>query len=103
MNIATGEGQGFAVHIDMELTPELLKEGIARDVVRRIQSLRKELDLQYDQSIDMGFDGDPEIVQAIEEHSEYIAKETLAAGMQKGELPMLWECLIALCGIMIMR
>jgi isoleucyl-tRNA synthetase len=85
-NIATGEGQGFSVHIDMELTPELLKEGIARDVVRRIQSLRKELDLQYDQSIDMGYDGDPEVVQAIEEHSEYIAKETLAAAMKRGEL-----------------
>jgi isoleucyl-tRNA synthetase len=85
-NVVTVDGQGFTLYIDTNITPELRREGIARDVVRRIQSLRKELDLQYDQSIDMGFDGEAEVVQAIEEHMDYIAKETLAASMKTGEI-----------------
>ncbi len=86
-NAAIAEGQGFKVFIDMELTPELASEGIARDVVRRIQSLRKDEDLQYDQRIKIGFDGDDEMVNAIEQNKDYIGREILADEMVIGELP----------------
>jgi len=85
--MAEVEGQDFVLLMDTDIPPELLREGMARDVVRRIQSLRKELDLKYDQPIDLGYAGDDEMLQAIEEHREYIAGETLSKSMNKGELP----------------
>ena len=39
---------GGLVYIDTELTPELRGEGFARELVRRIQEMRKELDLQVE-------------------------------------------------------
>ncbi|MCK5397700.1 MAG: class I tRNA ligase family protein, partial [Thermoplasmata archaeon] len=45
--MAIAEGKGFKVYIDTNITKELKLEGIARDIVRRIQSLRKDMDLQY--------------------------------------------------------
>ncbi len=71
----------------MTLTPELASEGIARDVVRRIQSFRKDEDLQYDQRIRIGFDGDDEMVNAIQDNMDYISHEVLADEMVKGEMP----------------
>ena len=86
-NQAIAEGQSFKVYIDMTLTPELASEGIARDVVRRIQSFRKDEDLQYDQRIRIGFDGDDEMVNAIQDNMPYISREVLADEMARGELP----------------
>lgn len=57
--MATAEGKGFTVYIDMHITPELESEGMARDIVRRIQSLRKDMDLQYDRNVKMGIEGIP--------------------------------------------
>ncbi len=84
---AVAEGQNFKVYIDLTLTPELKSEGIARDVVRRIQSFRKDEDLQYDQRIRIGFDGDEEMVNAIQQNMNYISHEILADEMAIGELP----------------
>jgi isoleucyl-tRNA synthetase len=80
------DGAGFAVYMDMRISPALLREGIVRDVVRRVQSLRKELNLKYDQSIELGFEGDQEVVLAIDEWKDYISNETLAATIKRGEL-----------------
>ena len=85
--MAVSEGRDFKLFMDMTITPELRREGIARDAVRRVQSLRKDMDLQYDQMIEIGFDGDDEIVQAMDEHGKYIAKETQAVSMTRGEIP----------------
>jgi isoleucyl-tRNA synthetase len=73
--------------MDMIITPELEREGMARDIVRRIQSLRKEMDLQYDRNVRMGIEGDPEIMLDMEEHKEYITAETLATEVVNGEIP----------------
>ncbi|MDO9537227.1 MAG: isoleucine--tRNA ligase, partial [Thermoplasmata archaeon] len=86
-SMASAEGKGFTVLMDMTITPELEREGMARDIVRRIQSLRKDMDLQYDRNVRMGVDGDPEVLKAMEEHKEYISHETLATEVIIGELP----------------
>lgn len=85
--MATAEGKGFVVHMDMNITPELEREGIARDIVRRIQSLRKDMDLQYDRTVKMGIDGDPEVLKAMDEHMEHITRETLSIEVVNGEIP----------------
>ncbi len=85
--MAAAEGKGFTVYIDMHITPELESEGMARDIVRRIQSLRKDMDLQYDRNVKMGVEGDPEVLQAMDEYRDYIARETLASEIVAGQVP----------------
>jgi isoleucyl-tRNA synthetase len=85
--LASTEGKGFAVLMDMNITPKLEREGMARDIVRRIQSLRKDMNLQYDRSVRMGVSGDDDIILAMEEHRDYITAETLAVEVVRGELP----------------
>ena len=62
-----------------ELTPELLREGHARDLVRLIQERRKELDCQFTDRIEITLGGtDGELSAAVTEFSGYIQRETLA-------------------------
>ena len=48
---ALAEDKGVVVAVDVALTPELAREGLARDLVRRIQTLRKDADFQLDDRI----------------------------------------------------
>ncbi len=70
--------RGTQVLIDSRITPELAREGMARDVVRQVQELRKTADLQMEDRIVLylGTD-DGELQKAINEHRETIAAETL--------------------------
>lgn len=64
------------------LTPQLVREGLARDLVRLVQERRKELDCQYTDRIQVGLVTESEeLRQAIEENAEYICGETLAVGL----------------------
>lgn len=86
---------GGQVFIRTELTPELIQEGLARDVIRRVQSMRKEADLEYTQNIELYFKGDTEIKEAITKWSGYIQNETLATlikeGTKKEGIQSRWE------------
>ncbi|MGA1821950.1 MAG: isoleucine--tRNA ligase [Thermoplasmatota archaeon] len=73
-----GEDGDLEVLLDLELTDDLKKEGIAREVVRRIQTMRKDLDLQYDARINLKIRGDAAIIEGIEAFREYITTETLS-------------------------
>jgi isoleucyl-tRNA synthetase len=76
------------VVLSTELTPELTREGLARDVVRLIQERRKELDCQYTDRIRVGcVTESEELRQAIEENTEFICGETLALGLTGDPLP----------------
>ena len=62
-----------------QITPELHLEGLAREVVHAIQSRRKDLDCEYNDTIRVALVSDSEeLTSAVELHSEYIAGETLA-------------------------
>lgn len=70
---------GDDVAIDEQLTPELKREGMMREVVRHIQSARKAAGLNVDDRIALSLrTEDAELQKAIDEHSETIAAETLA-------------------------
>jgi isoleucyl-tRNA synthetase len=76
---AASQGQNCVVVLATELTPELLREGHARDLVRLIQERRKELDCQFTDRIEITLGGtDGELSAAVTEFSEYIQRETLA-------------------------
>ncbi len=62
-----------------ELTGELIREGIAKDLIRTIQNLRKEIGCQYTDRIAVGIVGrSPEVGQAVVENRDLIAGETLS-------------------------
>ena len=48
---AVVEDKGLVVAVDVALTPELVSEGLARDLVRRVQSMRKDAGLQLSDRI----------------------------------------------------
>ncbi|MGA1872943.1 MAG: isoleucine--tRNA ligase [Thermoplasmatota archaeon] len=80
-----GEGEDVEVLLDLELTKELVMEGIAREVVRRVQTMRKDMDLEYDARINLAISGDAAIISGIEANREYILNETLSDSIEFGE------------------
>ncbi|WP_120005990.1 isoleucine--tRNA ligase [Nesterenkonia muleiensis] len=67
---------GFLV-LDTALTPELIAEGIARDVVRSVQAARKDADLNVSDRIVTTLTGSPEVISAVEAHTQLVKAETL--------------------------
>ena len=62
--------------IDTKLTDDLIKEGIARELVSKIQNLRKEKDFNVADRITLYYNGD--IKDVIDMFNDYIKKETLS-------------------------
>jgi isoleucyl-tRNA synthetase len=84
---AVAEEKGIVVAVDVTLTPELAREGLARDLVRRVQALRKEADFQIDDRIITYCDADEELSGIVEEWGEYIQAETLSQDWVPGPVP----------------
>jgi isoleucyl-tRNA synthetase len=71
--------RGTQVALDVRITEELAREGMARDVVRQVQELRKSAKLELEDRIALHLRTDSETLEkAIEAHKAYIAGETLA-------------------------
>ncbi len=75
----------ISIDMDVVLTDELLQEGLAREVVSKIQRHRKESGLNIDDRITIEFSGDEKIITAITKHNEYIAGETLANSIAQND------------------
>jgi isoleucyl-tRNA synthetase len=80
-----GDAGSVQVAIDAAVTPELAREGLARDVVRQIQQYRKDLKLEIQDRIAVTFHtDDPELLRAITEWESYIKQETLCDSLVAG-------------------
>ena len=80
---AAAQGNSSVVILSTELTDQLIREGMARDVVRLVQDRRKELDLQFTDRIQIWLETEnKDLHQAISENSEYITAETLATNLK---------------------
>jgi isoleucyl-tRNA synthetase len=66
------------IYLNMELTPDLVSEGLARDFLRRVQTTRKEMGLAYDDRIALEVDADAELGAAVKAHLEFVKREALA-------------------------
>jgi isoleucyl-tRNA synthetase len=74
----------FVVALDPVLTPALRQEGLARELVSRVQRLRKEAGLDYADRITLFVDGPPELLHAVEAHADFIRGETLTRDLVLG-------------------
>ncbi len=74
--------EGFTAALDPTLDDELRAEGRARELVNRIQRLRKDAGLEITDRIHLAVGGPAEIRDALEEHREFIAGETLAVRVE---------------------
>ena len=70
-----------------ELNDELVKEGLAREFVRRVQDLRKQFDFDIADRIQVYYTASEKLAAAVEAHREYIMGEVLATGMQAAPAP----------------
>jgi isoleucyl-tRNA synthetase len=84
---SVAEEPGLLVGIKTVITEELELEGLARDVVRRIQALRKEADFDIDDNIVTYYSGDKGIEKVFKIENEYISEETLSVKLVKGDPP----------------
>jgi len=83
--LAVYEGPDITIALDTALTDELIAEGLARDLVRHIQTLRKERGLEMDDRIRLCYATDSEqLKNALAQWGEYIQAETLALALDDG-------------------
>ena len=76
--LVVAAGEHVLVAIETALSPELIREGLAREFVSKLQNLRKEADFDVSQRIAIEFVADEEVAAAVQAHLPYITGETLA-------------------------
>jgi len=77
-HLSCAQESGTVVAVDTALTEALIQEGVARDLVRHIQNLRKECGFQVDDRIVITYRAGGAVADAIAAHEGYIRRETLA-------------------------
>ena len=87
IKVARYQGEGGGLTLDTEISPELKLEGLARDLVRKIQELRKQSGFSVEDRIRLFYEGDGILAEALERWRDYIATETLAVAVARGEAP----------------
>jgi isoleucyl-tRNA synthetase len=81
-----GEG-GLTVALELELTPGLRREGLARELVRVAQDARKAAGLEVSDRIVLGLDVAGDVADALAEFRDWVAAETLAVELIDGAAP----------------
>ena len=71
--------------LNTELTEDLILEGNAREIVSKVQNLRKTSGLEIENRIVITYNGDQDIINTFTKFNDYIAKETLATSITIGE------------------
>jgi isoleucyl-tRNA synthetase len=84
--VATDAGETLA--LDLHLTPELLRRGLAREVVRLVQEGRKSAGLEVSDRIELWLStGSAELAEALDEHADDIGSEVLAVSVSRDAAP----------------
>jgi isoleucyl-tRNA synthetase len=73
------EDRGYVAVLETALTPELLAEGLARDLTHMVQDVRKRAGLAIENSITLWLEADAEMTEIIRRFQSYLQEETLAA------------------------
>ncbi|MGX8708519.1 MAG: DUF5915 domain-containing protein, partial [Bacteroidales bacterium] len=86
----------LTIALDVELTPELRQEGMARELVNRIQNLRKASDFSVTDRIEVVIAQDKALQEALERFGPYVCAQTLARSIRfedkpEGAVEVEWE------------
>lgn len=90
MRISAKEGFAVAMEnnvftiLDTTLNKELIAEGLARELISKVQQLRKQKNFEMMDKIEILLSADEEVAAAVEAHKDYIMKETLALEIAEG-------------------
>ena len=84
---AAAQEAGYTVAVTTTITPELADEGLARELVRRIQDMRREAGFELSDRITTWVDGDASVARVIAAHRDYIAGETLTTALVESPPP----------------
>ena len=76
---------GITVVLDTNLTEELLTEGFVREIISKIQTMRKEAGFEVMDKIKVTYDGSEKAEKVFAEYAEQIGQETLAVAVEKAE------------------
>ena len=76
---------GITVVLDTNLTPELLEEGFVREIISKIQTMRKEADFEVMDKITVTYTGTEKAEKVFADNADMIGTETLAVSVQKAE------------------
>ena len=76
---------GITVVLDTNLTPELLEEGFVREIISKIQTMRKEADFEVMDRIRVTYNGTEKAEAVFEKHAAEISGEVLADEVVKAE------------------
>ena len=87
----TVSNRQIAVDLDCQLTPELIRDGYAREVVNRIQRARKDQGFDVSDRVAVTYAAQGELAQAIAEHRDYVMGETLCLDLQSADEEALSE------------
>jgi len=90
VEIVVGAREGYAaagdqtavVVLSTALTPELIEEGLYREVLSRVQTLRKELELEYTQRIRLAIQGSERLQRVLRAREEHLREETLCVDLK---------------------
>ncbi|MCL2235314.1 MAG: isoleucine--tRNA ligase [Defluviitaleaceae bacterium] len=83
-NHASNMADGFLVVLNTELTPELIEEGFVREVISKIQTMRKEADFEVQDKITIAYTGSDKITDIITKNARFINAEVLSASITYG-------------------
>ncbi|NLG28933.1 MAG: class I tRNA ligase family protein, partial [Chloroflexi bacterium] len=84
--------KGVTVAIDAQITDGLRREGLVRDLVRQVQSLRKDADYALDDRIVVGLLGlNDDLRAAVDAYGEYLRQETLCTALLTAEDEFAWD------------
>ncbi len=83
-NLAVTSEGGIMVAMDCDVTPELAAEGLAREIVHRLQNMRRSAGFDIADHIVMYYDGESYVKQVMQEWADYIKQETLSRELVEG-------------------
>ncbi len=91
LEVRVQDKEGFAVEmdrghyvvLDVTLTEELIAEGLAREVISKVQNMRKSAGLELTDRICIEFGADDEVAAALERFRDYVQNETLAVAVER--------------------
>jgi len=82
---AVAEDGGYVAALDTALTEDLVLEGLAREIVRRVQSMRRDANFDISDTISVRYRSEGRLATAISRFGDYIRAETLADSLEQGD------------------